>query len=99
MKLVMLKLEPLSKAYWTRVLLAILTAFICVALGMSGARGIIFGFIMYIASYYIVRYGLDVDPAEVGGSGKLFTTGIGSFFILWIMLWTLLHTIMMSPLS
>jgi len=87
-----IKLKPSSLVYWTRVGLGVLTAILCLGLQLLGIRGIILGILMYVVSYYLIRYGLGVEPKAVGGGNKLFTIGIGSYFLVWLFTWALLYT-------
>lgn len=85
-----------SKIYWFRVLLAIATGFISAFFGLAGSeaiRGFLFGIIIYIASYYILRFGFGITPESVGNGHKLMTNGLGSFIVIWIMVWALLYTL------
>jgi hypothetical protein len=47
--------------------------------------------IVYVLSYYLIknRYGLKIEKTR-----KLLTTGIGIYFISWIVFWSLLYTLM-----
>jgi len=50
--------------------------------------------IIYIISYYVVikrKFMLKVEKPQ-----KLFTTGIGIYFLAWIVFWILLYTIMLA---
>jgi hypothetical protein len=85
-------MKPSSKVYWARVILAILTALISTIFDIVGLRGLLFGFIMYVASYYLIRYGLNIDPESLGRQDLRFI-GIGAFIFTWIMSWTLFFTI------
>jgi len=89
-----IKLKPSSLVYWTRIGLAVLTAILCLGLQLLGIRGIILGVLMYVASYYLIRYGLGVEPKAVGGGNKLYMIGIGSYFIVWLFMWALLYTLL-----
>lgn len=87
-----IKLKPSSLVYWTRIGLGVLTAILCLGLQLLGIRGIILGVLMYVVSYYLIRYGLGVEPKAVGGGNKLLTIGIGSYFLVWLFMWALLYT-------
>jgi hypothetical protein len=89
-----LKLKPSSLVYWTRIGLAVLTTILCLTLQLSEIRGITLGVLMYIVSYYLIRYGLGVEPKSVGGGNKLFTIGIGSYFLVWLFTWALFYTLL-----
>jgi hypothetical protein len=51
--------------------------------------------VVYIISYYFVksRFGLRVQKPQ-----KLLTTGIGIYFLSWIVFWVLFYTIIAGPL-
>jgi len=80
----LVELQPSAKVYWARVLLAIPAALISFLLQLSDWSVLSFGIMMYLISYYIIRYGLNVDPKSVGGAPNLITIGLGSFFMVWI---------------
>ena len=52
--------------------------------------GLAFAFIFFIITYYIlkIRYLNKFEKRS-----KMITTGIGTYFLLWIVVWVLLHTI------
>ena len=98
-------MKPLVKVYWLRVALGITAALICAGYGM--VAGIIttdptkfdkttflnsmsIALVVYIISYYIIkrRFMLKVEKPS-----KLATTGIGIYFIAWLVCWVLLYTI------
>ena len=99
-------MTPLQKIYLLRIALGIISAFICAGYGI--VAGIIttdptkieittffnsmsIALIIYIVSYYILikpKFTLQVNKPQ-----KVFTTGIGIYFISWLVLWILLYTI------
>lgn len=86
------KLKPLGKIYWTRFLVAIVAAITCAGFGQTGLSGIALGVSFYIISYILVRYVLNIEPEEVGGTRTLYSKGIGTYLFTWITLWTIIHT-------
>jgi len=97
-------MTPLQKIYLLRVALGIVAAIICVGYGLATGtistsdfptttllNGISLALITYIISYYFVikrKFMLTVDKPQ-----KLFTMGIGIYFISWLVFWILLYTI------
>lgn len=80
----LVELKPSAKVYWARVMFAVPTALLTLLLELSGWRALSFGIMMYLLSYYIIRYGLNMDPTLVGGASRLMTIGVGSFFMVWL---------------
>ena len=84
-------METLSTIYWIRVVLGIGAALICVALNVEDIfTGISLGLLFYILTNYILKW---LFIAKVQDSSKLLTTGIGIYFLTWIVAWILLYTI------
>jgi len=98
-------MTPLQKIYWLRVALGIVAAIICIGYGLATGtitkipsefkittllNGMSLALITYIISYYIIKrkFMLTVDKPQ-----KLFTMGIGIYFIAWLVFWVLLYTI------
>jgi len=89
-------LKPLSIIYWSRAVFGILAALICILLRIDKyphplMSGISIGLIIYILTYYILKWKF---MAKVEKPTKVFTTGIGAYFLTWIVAWTLLNTLM-----
>jgi hypothetical protein len=94
-----IKLKPLSVIYWSRVGFGILAAFICVLLRIDKyayplTSGISMGLIIYILTYYILKWKF---MAKVEKPTKVFTTGIGAYFLTWIVCWVLFVTPLIRP--
>ena len=97
-------MTPLQKIYLLRIALGIVAAIICIGYGLATGtitkipsgfttllNGISLALITYILSYYGVikpKFTLAVEKPQ-----KLFTTGIGIYFIAWLVFWVLLYTI------
>jgi len=96
-------MKPLETIYWLRLALGITAALICVAYGLATGTissidfttntfltGISFALIVYMISYYIIKFRF---MNKVEKTQKLITTGIGIYFLAWIVLWILMYTI------
>lgn len=86
------ELKPSAVVYWVRVIFAVPTGLLSFLLKLSDWRALSFGIMMYLISYYIIRYGLNMDPNSVGGTSKLMTIGVGSFFMVWLAVLGLVNT-------
>jgi hypothetical protein len=94
-------MKPLEALYWLRFILGIVAALVCVgyeqAVGLISTEfnlvilfnGISFALIVYILSYYVIKpkYILKVDKPQ-----KVFTTGIGIYFLSWLVFWVFFYT-------
>ena len=95
-------MKPLEKLYWLRFFLGIVAALVCVgyeqAVGLINTEfnlvilfnGISFALIVYILSYYVIKpkFILKVDRPQ-----KIFTTGIGIYFLSWLVFWVFFYTV------
>lgn len=96
-------MKTLVALYWFRFFLGIAAALICIGFGVATntiidgyapsifMNGFSLAIIVYIISYWIIkpRLLLKVDKQQ-----KIFTTGIGIYFLSWIVFWVLLYTMM-----
>ena len=98
----------LEKIYWLKLVLGIIAAL--ASIGYAKAKVVIsqpvpqdisiflysmnIAIIIYLVSYYILKlkFAYKVDKPQ-----KIFTTGIGIYFLAWLVLWVLLYTIMAGP--
>jgi hypothetical protein len=92
----------IEKIYWIRLLLGIIAAL--VSTGYTQARvvptdvvdysvfmnGISIAIIVYVISYYIMKFKW---AAKVEKPQKIFTTGVGIYFIAWLVFWVLFYTL------
>jgi hypothetical protein len=95
-------MKPLEALYWLRFVLGIVAALICIGYGLATntistvsdfnifMRGLAFAIIVYIISYYLIkpRLLLKVEKPQ-----KILMTGIGIYFLSWLVFWILLYTI------
>jgi len=73
--------------------LAILSALICFVLRLKGDAGIAAAFVVYVASYFLVRYGLGYGEVELKGKQRAVMLGSGTFVFVWAAVWMLLFTL------
>jgi len=87
---------PMSIIYWTRALLGIVAALICTLfIGLLGDisifNGISIALLVYIISYYVYK---PLFTSKVEKASKLFTTGVGVYFLTWLVMFTLFFTLL-----
>jgi len=97
-------MKPLVTIYWLRVALGIVAASICTGYVLARGpisktnftyitlmNGLSIALVVYLISYYIIkrRYINKVEKPT-----KLMTTGIGIYFISWIVFWILFYTLL-----
>ena len=92
-----MQLKPLNIIYWSRVCSGILTGLIC-TVGWALAslfgnliEGLSMAIIIYIITYYVHKL---LFITKVEKPSKIFTTGIGAYFLTWIVTWVLFSTLM-----
>lgn len=89
-------MKPLDRVYWMRVLLGVaagvLASYLSVFRGAPPSSGFILALAFYTSSYYLSRYVVATD-LPVPESKKWFTTGLGSFIILWLWSWIFIFTL------
>jgi len=84
-------LKPLSVIYWTRVCLGIVAGALCVVFGFNNfLNGVSLGLLFYVITNYFLK---QLFIAKVEKSSKVLTTGIGAYFLTWIVAWILLFSI------
>ena len=90
--------NPQDQQYYLKVLFALATAVLCGIAGPAfvGVRGVMFGFLVYATSLYVIVYVLQIEPEVLGGRQKLVTNSLFSFLMLWVLLWTLFYTLTLS---
>jgi len=90
------QMQPLTVIYWSRVLLGMGASLMCVSLNiltteMGFFTGLSVAMLFYILTYYIVYKRFFITKVEK--TTKIFMTGIGAYFITWIVAWTLFYTL------
>lgn len=104
-------MRPLETVYWLKFAFGFIAALVCLgyataALGTPlpevppGGGGLSLFFnsasiaiVVYVLSYYVVKAGFK---GKVAKTSKLLTTGIGIYFLSWIVFYALLYTIFHS---
>jgi len=84
-------MEPLNILYWSRVGLGILAALICTLLRLDDfLSGLSLGILFYVLTHYVLkrRFATQVEKPS-----KVFTMGIGAYFMSWIVSWGLFYTL------
>ncbi|MEM3577999.1 MAG: hypothetical protein QXX51_06030 [Candidatus Bathyarchaeia archaeon] len=105
-------MKPLTVVYWLRVAFGILAAVLCIGYGMAAGsitsdaskfhwntflNGVSIALVVYILSYYVIK---AFFMAKVEKPQKLFTMGIGIYFLSWLVFWILLYTLIAGqPMS
>ncbi len=85
--------SPNDQQYYVKIFFAFVAAIVCGIGGQmfAGTRGVLFGFLVYILSLYVIRYLLDIEPSQLGGMQKMITNSLFSYLMLWVVIWTLLY--------
>jgi len=87
-------MKPTTIIYWTRACLGVATALICALLSavasISFLNGVTIALLFYIITYYVYK---RLFLIKVEKSSKIFTTGIGAYFLAWIVAWTMFYTL------
>lgn len=96
-------MNTLEIVYWLRAGLGIVAALVNAGVGYATGGIVTTGFtintfingfslalIVYLLSYYLIKF---TFVHKVEKPQKLFTTGIGVYFLAWIVFWVLLYTI------
>ena len=94
-------MKPLSVIYWSRVCFGIVASLICAVVYWASEglfytflQGLSMAIIVYIISHYVLKWQF---VAKVEKPSKVFTTGIGAYFLTWIVTWTLFLTLLWKP--
>jgi hypothetical protein len=94
-------MKPVTIIYWTRVLLGVITALISTFLGAISSEihfgllnGLTVALAVYIITYYIYKP-LFINKVEK--RSKILTTGIGTYFLTWIVAWAAFYTLLTPP--
>lgn len=93
------RMNPLTIIYWTRFLLGIVAALISALLGylvqgFSLFNGVSIALLLYIITYYVYK---SVFLVRVEKPSKVFTTGVGAYFLTWLVMWALFYTLLKPP--
>lgn len=84
-----------EKIYWSKLFFAIIVGSICYILKLNEPTpwiGILFTIIVYILFSRMLKNILKIDLNKFDYK-KLYTIGIGSFFVTWLVVWILLNSL------
>ncbi len=89
-------MKPVTIIYWTRALLGIVAALICnMLIGVLGdiniLNGISIALLVYIISYYVYK---SFFMYKVEKPRQLFWTGVGAYFLTWIVFFAMFFTLL-----
>ena len=89
-------MKPLTIIYWTRGLLGFAAGLASALLSnlmpeFNLLNGITIALLIYLVSYYAYK---AVFLARVEKPSKIFSTGVGAYFLTWLVMWTLFYTIL-----
>ena len=89
-------MKPLTIIYWTRFLLGVFAAAVSALLTTFTSEfnlmnGISIALLVYIVTYYVYK---AMFLAKVEKPSKIFTTGVGAYFLTWLVMWTLFYTLL-----
>lgn len=88
-----------DKIFWLRSGLGAVTGILAQYLfGSDYYNGVVLGLLVYLLSYYFARFvwGKTVTKQEMA---KLYTSGIGTFVMLYLFFWLLLFTVGLHSLA
>ncbi len=91
-----LQLKPLNMIYLSRVGFGVVASVMCTLVGLSNPgfnnllNGISVAILVYIVTYYVLK---ALFMTKVEKVTKIFTMGIGAYFLTWIVAWVLLITL------
>ena len=92
-------MKPLNIIYWSRVGFGVVAALVCLLLidvekvANPLISGMSVGILVYLVSYYILKWRFMI---KVEKPSKVFTMGIGAYFLTWIVAWVLFLTLMQT---
>jgi len=88
-------MKPLTLIYWSRTCLGIvaglLSTLFSVAFDKSLFNGITAALLVYLVTYYVYK---PIFLTKVEKPSKIFTTGVGAYFMTWIVAWILFYTLL-----
>ena len=83
--------------YWSRAGLGVVAALLSALLSfleLAFFNGVSIALLVYIVSYYAFK---SVFITQVEKPTKIFTTGIGAYFLTWLVAWVVFYTLFFRP--
>jgi hypothetical protein len=88
-------MKPTTIIYWTRAGLGIVAALLSTLLNsvinLNFLNGLTIALLIYVVSHYVYK---PLFLAKVEKPSKIFTTGIGAYFLTWIVTWVIFYTLL-----
>ncbi|MCD6529940.1 hypothetical protein J7L06_06605 [Candidatus Bathyarchaeota archaeon] len=89
------RLKPLSFIYWSRAVLGFLTGVVTALLKIDDLPALIsISLLIYLVTYYLYKLKFI---SKVKKPSSIVTTGIGAYFITWLVTLILLYTVLYTP--
>jgi len=93
-------MKPTAIIYWTRACLGVVAALLSTLLSAVGdvnlLNGVSIALLVYIVTYYIYK---PLFLTKVEKPSKIFTTGVGAYFLIWIVAWVIFYTLLFKTPS
>lgn len=93
-------MKPLDMLYWTRACLGAVAGVICALFGLINPlyNNLLYGLSLALLVYMVTNYFLrQIFIGKVEKASKVLTTGIGAYFLIWIITWVLLFSALYTP--
>jgi thiamine transporter ThiT len=91
-------MKPTTVIYWTRAFLGVVAGLLSTLLsavgGISFLNGLSIALLVYIVTYYVYK---SLFLTKVEKPSKIYTTGIGAYFLTWIVAWAIFYTLLRTP--
>ena len=91
-------MKPITIIYWSRAGLGVVAALLSGLISSLGTlsffNGVSIALLVYIITYYLFK---SVFITQVEKPTKIFTTGIGAYFLTWIVAWVVFYTLFFRP--
>lgn len=88
-------MKPTTIIYWTRACLGVVAALLSTLLStvdtLSFLNGMSIALLVYIVTYYVYK---PIFLTKVEKPTKIFTTGVGAYFLTWIVAWGIFYTLL-----
>jgi len=88
-------MKPTTIIYWTRAGLGVAAALLSTLLNFVGNinffNGVTIALFIYIVTYYVYK---SLFLTKVEKPSKLFSTGVGAYFLTWIVMWIIFYTLL-----
>lgn len=90
----MLMRNVAEKIYWSKVILGVTVAFLCITFNLTDFYGLGFGIGLYFASALVYRYILNIWSNKIFSLRRLYMIGVGAYFFTWIVLWSTIYSVL-----